>query len=904
MAGSAQMSRDPQVLMKQAVTLHRTGRIDEALVIYKALLKANPKNFDLNHLTGVALLQQGLAVQAQQLIKKALKIDDTSAAAYGNLGSVQEALQKPQEALASYDKAIARDPQFYQAYLKKGNVLQQLRRSDEALDSYAEAEKLRDDDQALYNNKGAALRDLGRFDEALQCFDRAIALKADNLNALVNKGNVLQDSGRFDDAVACYDQALAVAADQPDALVNKGKALREAGRAEEALACFDRAIARHPSCGEAHSMRGLLLMQAGRPAEALESINTALKLHNDDAGTVCTNARMLADAGDYEAALPEFDRALKLDPAQPHIWGYRASLLEKMNRPQEALDGYDRAIALWPGFVQAHISRAGVLRGLKRYDEAFESYRRVLSLDPENIAALANMGNAYQELGRYQEAVDHYSRALKTDGKNASVLYNRGQAYAYLQQQKKAVADYDRAYAINPGHGNLAGARLHSKMMLCDWSACSDIPAFLDKIRSGAAEAQPFTLIALPATPEDQLLCAQKYVREKFPPLPALWQGQKYRHDKIRIAYLSADFYRHATAYLSAGLFEQHDRTAFETFAFSYGPDDKSDMRRRLEASFTEFADVAGRSDAEIAQQILEKEIDILVDLKGYTNNSRVNIVTRHPAPVQVSYLGYPGTMGAPYIDYFIGDRRTVTPEIAKFFSEKIIYMPDSYQVNDDKRVLPEKPPGRADHGLPEDAFVFCSFNNSYKIMPEVFDIWMRLLKAVEGSVLWLFEGNDGVAENLRREAKQRGVDPARLVFAPKMPQEEHLARQQCADLFLDNIPCNAHTTASDALWAGLPLVTCTGNTFAGRVAASLLTAHGLPELVTDNLEDYEKLALDLAQNPEKRTALREKVAAHRKTAALFDTEKFTRNLESAYRTIWQKHQDGEAPESFDVEVR
>jgi len=901
MAGSSQMTQDPQALFKRAVGLHQTGRFDEALVIYKALLKANPKSFDLNHLTGVALFQRGLADQALKLIQKALKIDPSSAAGYGNLGSVQEALHKPQAALISYDRAISLQPDFYQAHFKKGNVLQVLERPEDALESYAAAEELRNDDPNLYNNKGAALRDLGRLEDALLCFDRALALQPESLNAHINKGNTLQDSHRFEEALACYDLALSLSPHHPDALINKAKALKENEMLEDALACYDLAIAHHPASVDAFCLRGILLMQMERREEAMESINAALKLHNDDAASVCANARLLTDMGDYDHALSEFDRSLKLDAANTHTWAYRASLLEKMNRPSEALGSYDRAIALWPGFFQAHINRAAVLRVLKRYDEAVESYKRAISLDPGNIAALTNLGNAFQEQGQYQDAVDSYSRALKTDKKNVSILYNRGQALSYMQRQKEACADYDRAYALNPDHKNLAGARLHTKMMLCDWSVCDEIDGFLEKLRKGEVEAQPFTLIALPATAEDQLICAKKYVEEKFPPLPPLWQGQKYNHDKIRIAYLSADFYRHATSYLMAGLFEQHDKDAFETYAFSFGPNDQSDLRTRLESSFTEFLDVAGRSDEEIAQMILEKEIDILVDLKGYTNNSRVNIVTRRPAPVQVSYLGYPGTMGAPYIDYFIGDHHTITPDIATFFSEEIIYMPDSYQVNDDQRFLPAKASKRADYGLPAEGFVFCSFNNTYKIMPEIFDIWMRLLTETKDSVLWLFEGNDGVAGNLRREAKQRGVDPKRLIFAPKVTLEDHLTRQQCADLFLDNIPCSAHTTASDALWVGLPLITCLGNTFAGRVAGSLLYAHGLPELITENLADYEKLALGLAQSPEKLAAVREKVIAHRETAALFDTKTFAKHLESAYRTIWQKHQDGDEPAGFDV---
>jgi predicted O-linked N-acetylglucosamine transferase (SPINDLY family) len=399
----------------------------------------------------------------------------------------------------------------------------------------------------------------------------------------------------------------------------------------------------------------------------------------------------------------------------------------------------------------------------------------------------------------------------------------------------------------------------------------------------------------------DQLRAAETWVAERCPEMPALWRGERYRYDRIRVAYLSADFHSHATAYLAAGLFEAHDRSRFETVAISFGPDDSSEMRGRLKGAFDRFIDVRDKSDHAAATLLNEMEIDIAVDLKGFTQDARPGILAYRPAPVQVNYLGHPGTMGARYIDYLIADRRIVPEGHERHYREKIVCLPDSYQANDRKRRIAERTPTRAEEGLPDTGVVFCSFNGSFKITPEVFDIWMRLLKSAEGSVLWLLDDNPTAVRNLKREAEARGVPAQHLVFAPRRPLDVHLARHRLADLFLDTLPCNAHTTASDALWAGLPVLACTGNTFAGRVAASLLFAVGLPELITDSLSSYEAMAMKLALDPTELAQLKAKLAAQRNTAALFDTERFTRDLESAYVTMWERSQRGMPPESFSV---
>jgi predicted O-linked N-acetylglucosamine transferase (SPINDLY family) len=394
-------------------------------------------------------------------------------------------------------------------------------------------------------------------------------------------------------------------------------------------------------------------------------------------------------------------------------------------------------------------------------------------------------------------------------------------------------------------------------------------------------------------------------VGDKWPGRPdPLWRGERYGHDRIRIAYLSADFRSHAVSHLLAGLIERHDRARFETIALSFGPDDGSEMRSRLSSAFERFIDVSDKSDREIAAMLRGLEIDIAVDLMGYTQDSRTGIFALRAAPVQINYLGYPGTMGADFMDYILADRTVIPERQQGDYAEKVVCLPDSFQPNDDARRIAERTPTRAEAGLPERGFVYCSFNNNYKITPAVFDIWMRLLRKIEGSVLWLRHSSTATADNLRREAGARGIDASRIVFAGQTKRlEDHLARHRLADLFLDTLPYNAHTTASDALWAGLPVVTCLGTTYAGRVAASLLHAVGLPELITQSLEDYEALALRLAMETDTLSAIKAKLARNRATHPLFDTDRYRRHLESAYATMWERYQRGEPPAAFCVEA-
>jgi predicted O-linked N-acetylglucosamine transferase (SPINDLY family) len=391
-------------------------------------------------------------------------------------------------------------------------------------------------------------------------------------------------------------------------------------------------------------------------------------------------------------------------------------------------------------------------------------------------------------------------------------------------------------------------------------------------------------------------------VRDQCPPIAsAAWTGGRYRHERIRLAYVSAHFRNHPMGHLMAALFEQHDRNRFETIAVSLGPNDRSAMRSRLEGAFEKFIEVERQSDHEVARMMREMEVDIAVDRTGFTTGARPGIFALRAAPIQVNYLAYPGTMGADFIDYLIADDTVLPREKRPSYAEKVVYLPDSYLVNDSGRRISEDMPTRSEAGLPDRGFVFCSFNNHYKITPRVFDAWMSLLRQVDGSVLWLLDGTATMRRNLWREAGAREIDPQRLIFAPRITPEDHLARHRLADLFLDTLPCNAHTTASDALWAGLPVLTCAGTTFAGRVAASLLQAIGLPGLITGSLGEYESLALRLATEPPALKEIRQQLARNRAIRPLFDTDRFRRHIEGAYVEMWERHQRGESPASFAV---
>jgi len=754
---------------------------------------------------------------------------------------------------------------------------------------------------AALNLLGITLTQLGKFDDAEIYLGRALREQPKSDATLYNYGIVLKALHRPAEALQRFTEALALNPAAAETWNNRGTALNDLGRYGQAIKDFERAIGLQPRYAEAFSNKGKTLAMLGRRADALSAFERAAKLKPDLVEARLGRAGVLTDLQRYDEALADYDRALALKSGSAEAWLGRGTVFAKLKRYNEALAAYDNALQLNSGIAEIWLGRGNVLTDLARRDDAFAAYDRALALKPDLAEAWLGRGNLFADLNRHDQAFAAYDRALALKPDLTEAWSSYGNNYTKLQRYDEAFAAYDRAFRLNPAFPYVAGSRLNAKLYMSDWADLeADIAQVLSMTRAGKPASVPFPLLAIPSTPSDQLQCAKRFIADQ-PAQPPVWHGETYNHDRIRVAYLSNNFHESAMTYLLAGMFERHDRSRFEVSAISFGPERNSPMRRRLKNAFEHFIDVHRGGDQEIADLLRHNEIDIAVDLMGFTADNRLNVFARRPAPIQVNYMGYPGTMAAPYIDYLIADQ-TVIPDTARpFYREQIVWLPNSYFITDGGQAIAEQTPTRVQCGLPETGFVFCCFNSNYKILPEIFDIWMRLLGAVENSVLWLIETNATATANLQREAENRGITPERLIFAGKADLPDHLGRHRLADLCIDTVPCNAHTTASDALWAGLPVLTCVGTTLAGRVAASLLEAVGLPELITNSHEDYEALALKLARDSVFLASIKKKLAQHRTICPLFDTARSTRAMEAAYLTMWQAHQSGQPPRSFTI---
>ncbi len=668
--------------------------------------------------------------------------------------------------------------------------------------------------------------------------------------------------GRFESAIASFTRALEIKPDNIEAHINLGVLFGNLGRDEEAIACFGKVIAIIPAHADAHNNLGILLGKKGRYEEAIAATEQALRVRPAHAVTHLNLGNLFKDCGRTDEAVAAFRRAIDCRPDYAPAYNNLGHLLGSLGRNEEAVAALSQALAIKPDFAEAH----------------------------------NNLGVALGNLGRHDQAIVHFRTALGINPDYAEATYNAGSLLGNLGHHDQAIACFDRALRLKPSYARARAWKLHQLRAICDWAGFAADAGAVAGLGIAGEAVPPFFMLCLEDDPARHLIRARRFAEAYFPKTrPAPPFRPAARPARLQIGYFSADFHEHATMHLMARLFELHDRSRFRIHAFSYGPDTGDAMRARVKQAFDAFHDVRVLGDEEIANLARREGIDIAVDLKGHTKDSRAGLFAYRAAPVQVSYLGYPGTMGAPFMDYLVADRTVVPEEQRRHYSEKLIYLPHSYQANDDTREIAQPTPTRRELGLPEEAFVFCCFNNSYKITAAEFDVWMRLLGNIGGSVLWLLKSSPSAERNLRKQAQRRHIDPDRLVFAERAAPAWHLARHCRADLFLDTFVYNAHTTASDALWAGLPLVTWAGKGFASRVAASLLRACGLPELVADSPERYEQLAHALAINPQKLAELRAKLLAARHVAPLFRTHEFVRQLERGFDEAYRRSFAGNA---------
>jgi predicted O-linked N-acetylglucosamine transferase (SPINDLY family) len=748
-----------------------------------------------------------------------------------------------------------------------------------------------------------ALHRSGRLAEAAKAYRKVIKRDPKQPHALHSLGIIESANGNYREAAQLMARSLSAEPTNLDFMQNYATVLCQLGQFETAHQMCARGLAINGSHVYLLYVLGGTLLKLGRLQESLAAYDRLLRIEPNHIAAITERSSVMIETKQYDAAAADIERALALDPNYADAHANRGLLYVQLKQYDQAVAAYGRASELKPESAEIWTSRGNAFAQILQYDAARTAHEKALSLRPDLTRAWLGFASVMSALNRPAEALSAYDRALKLEPDSVEVQRDLAYYLTNLGRHEDAAVAYDKLHSLKPDLTSLAGLRLLAKLHCCDWrDFSSDCTKLIRAIEADKDVVLPFDCLAIPSSLDVRLKCSQSWVNRNFATnSQALWYGSAYRHDKVRLGYVSADFRRHPTAFLTAGLFEGHDRSRFDVLGLSIGPNDGSEMRARLEGAFDKFIDCAGLTDDAVAERVRAEEIDILVDLNGFTIHARTGIFARRPAPIQLNYLGFPGTMGADFFDYIVADSVVIPPSHQYGYSEKIVYLPHCYQPNDRERHIAERQFTREECALPEKGFVFCCFNNNFKIMPAVFDSWMRILDRTEGSVLWLLKENRLSAENLKRHAAERGIDPSRLIFAERMKLSDHLARHRLADLFLDTLPYNAHTTGSDALWAGLPILTCIGESFASRVAASLLTAVGLPELIADSAEQFESLAIELAAAPSRLATIKDKLARNRLATPLFDTKLYIGNLEAAYEVMHRRSRDGFRPEHIHV---
>ena len=760
--------------------------------------------------------------------------------------------------------------------------------------------------RALYKSVLDAFPNNVRARKALAELDRSKETKSSTHNPpqdQINALTALYNQGQF---VEAAKQAEALVGQYPGSIVLwniLGASSARIGCNVQAIAAFQHALAIKPDFAEAHNNMGNVWKDQGKLDEAITAFQHALAIKPDFAEAHINLGSALQNQGKLDEAITAYQRALAIKPNFAKAHSNLGSALQNQDKLDEAITAFQRALAIKPDFAETYNNLGNALQNQDKLDEAITAYQRALSIKPDFAEVHNNLGNVRRDQGKLDEAITAYQRALAIKPDFAEAYGNIGSALQDQGKLDEAITAYQRALAIKPDFAGAESQMLHQRQHICDWREYDRPASDFERLGVTTKAVPPFSMLSIEDNSERQMLRSQNFSREIYKQVPRpLPVKPNARPERLRIGYFSADFKTHPMSYLLVRMLELHDRSSFEIHAFSFSKSDRSQIQNRIIAAVDEFHDVRDLSDPDIYSMARESGIDIAIDLMGHTKETRLGLFSQRIAPVQITFLGFPGTTGADFMDYIIADDVLIPEEFQSFYTEKIIRLPDTYLPTDNTSEISEVTITKSQFGLPEDGFVFCCFNNNYKISPQEFDIWMRLLDKIDGSVLWLAKSNKWAEQNLRKEAVARGIDPSRLVLTEKLPHYEHLARHKCADLFIDTFNYNAHTTASEALWVGLPVVTKIGNQFAARVAASLLNAVGLPELITETETDYEALILKLARNPDILATVKEKLDANRLTLPLFDTNRYTRNFENGLEQAYDRYFEGRPPEDIWVD--
>ena len=875
-------------------------QFDAAIENFEQALKINPGYDEAYNNIGIALSQKGDFEQSIESFVKAIKINPAYAEAYNNMGNAQSNQGDYVSASRSFREALEIKPDYAEAFNNIGNCLQLMGHFDEALESFNEALNTNPLYYQAYYNKAVTLTKKGDLEAAINSYNQAIKIKPDHAWAHYNLGITYSDWGDLVAAISSFNAALNIEPNFVEAYNNMGIALNDNGDPSAALEFYKRALELKPDYAQVYNNVGIALNNKGDSEAAIVNFQLALNIKPDYAEAHTSLGKALDNKGDLQAALNSYEKALMVKPDDAETYYSRGNTQKKMGHLAAAIDSYKQAVLVRPDYAEAYLNMGSALQDQGDLTAALLSFNAALAINPDYAEAHNNMGGTLFDMGDFKAAIDNYNKAVLARPDYAEAYNNKAIALSEKGAFDASIESYEMALKIRPEYEAARASKLRQQSNICDWVGLAQDRGLIAKLGISKDYISPYAMQSLEDSPKRQQLRSENFSKAlygKIIPLPPVARPLQ-KPKRLRIGYFSADFHEHPVAYLMAKVLEVHDRESFEIYGYSIGPAKNDDMRQRLIKAVDVFDDVGDMSDQNIAMLARQDKLDIAIDLTGYTKNNRSGIFSYRVAPVQINYLGFSGTMGAKFMDYIIADPVTVPTDSEQYFSESLLRLPNTFMPPDNSRAISTRLMTRSEMGLPEAGFVFCCFNNSHKISSNEFDIWMRILLKVEGSVLWLGNLNTSAQDNLRMHAKSRDVDPLRLIFADRVPIDEHLARQKLADLFLDTFCYNAHTSASEALWAGLPLVTKAGKGFSARAAASLLTTVGLPELIVDTEIEYEMLILNLANDPARLGQIRQTLMDNRVTSPLFDTGLFTQHLENGYQQVYQRYYDGKQPKA------
>jgi len=921
-----------QSVINDLIDLYSNHNFKQALTKIKNIEKNFPNDPTIKNIKGACFEGEEKLDEALKSYKEAISIDSENFKAYFNLAGVMHQLDRRDDAINSYKQSLKINSKFVEAHNNLGNLLREMNYLDEAKKSFQAAISLKPDYVEALFSLSLVFQELGLLDEEVECLKKVTILKPKFTNAFNNLGVALKALGKFNNAIQAFKSAIKIHPNFAEAHNNLGNTYKEIGKPEDAISCYEVAINSDEVYPIYYNNLGIVLTELQQFDRATLVFQSSLAINADHPDTHNNLGNLFKEQGKFDKASKCYKLALSIDPTYFDAHNNLGNVQRELNQIDDAIRSYENAIEINEFFPEAHNNLGSTLKDIKKYDDALTNYQKAIQLNPNYVECFNNFGVIFFELGELDKAINYYKKALainpdyayawgnigivyfyKSDIENAIKFYkkailldpimveahlNLGVCFKINSEFDDALKCYERVISINPDAEDFVwGSLLNTMMHLCFWDEVNNrTNEILNKIDNGELVMLPFEFMALTDDPIRLKKLTQTYVHKNFPRLDTLSKLERYPvHQKIRIGYFSADFRLHPVTTLTAQMYEMHDRSKFEVHAFSFGRDSNDEMNLRIREGVDYYHDVVDSSDKDIVLLSRSLEIDIAVDLGGFTEGSRTKIFAMSAAPIQLSYIGYLGTLGADYYDYLIADENIIPKENQKYYSEKIIYLP-SFQVNDSEK--PNiKQLERRDFGLDDEKFIFCCFNNTFKITPNVFDSWSRILSKVDDSLLMIYVENHSSRNNLLIEMKKRGIKTHRLIFADNLPRIEYLERNTVVDLFLDTFPYNAATTASDSLRMGLPVLTLSGDSFASRVGTSLLKALDMPELITQSQDEYESVAIDLASKPNKLNNIKKKLAKNLDNTLLFDTKEFTKQIERSYTEIYERYQLGSKPD-------